>query len=353
VSEKVLRLHDEEKDPAGYVSALHNHYLIERDLGHPAAKVTLRRCGVLAKKHGLQSETVRAVMAKGNVAWDRGNWTRTIACFRQALQLAEMAGITTAASDCRYNLALVLRRVGRAAEALRHLSKIHEPQELTVDQMHRASLAALLIEDLGKCKEAAKAWKRAAGIASALEEREHETYYRTRAYLLRRRNDLDGHERARLADRADELLMSIYASRGPEADVQRRFDAARKYFEQNGLVHYRVRAFRAVADRLTEQGRAEDLVAAAHASVGSMIMAAPDMECVEWAAEGHVQWLLQLSLSKPQLRELRAQTRTWLTQQLHCSADSELVESLLSAFDAVIDPAAYGIPVNHKQAVSV
>ena len=59
ISYRSLKLHDPSKDPAGYVAALHTHYLIELGLKHFAsAEKSLLKCESTARHHGLFKESV-------------------------------------------------------------------------------------------------------------------------------------------------------------------------------------------------------------------------------------------------------------------------------------------------------
>jgi tetratricopeptide (TPR) repeat protein len=350
ISQKAMSLYHCDEDPAGYTSALHNHYLIERALGRPSASKTLRRCMMLARRHELVDETIRATMAQANEAWDRSNWKRAEAGFRNALKLAERAQLPAAIAGCRYNLALVLRRNGRVREAVRVLLKIPAQQEIDVDLMHRISLLAILLEEDGRVGDAARAWQHAAQVAHGLEEAFHATYYQTRAHLietcdLEKQDSADVLSRADIADRASGLLSALYKASRHDAEIQGRYDAIESFAREKDLVHYRVHALRALADVLLARRHRGDVEEAARASVASILLAAGadrDARTLRIATQAHVGWLGRLALSRSKLLGLKARVRVWLVESIKMSDKPKLLDSLLSGFDMATKPIAAG-----------
>ena len=336
ISHRALRLHNAESPVDGYISNLHNHHLIERGLGrHAAAATTLRRCETLAARHGVAAERVRAIMARGNAAVDRGEHARAERTFRKALRLATRAKMDSRADDCRYNLALVLRTRGKPRAAIHLLRQCSKAPRASTWDMHRTVLLALLFEDAGDLQGAGGAWKRAALTADRLRAPGHYAYHMTRADLLSRMPDQHPSIRKSIADRANALYASV--CRAPDSDkaLQRRFDKADVFLTEQRLTAYRVQLLRDVAERLSRRHEWKDLVSAAQASVASVI-ASVDAGILGAGMEWHVGWLVRLRLSKSRLLALRNATRKWLFRQFHSFRAERVIERLLVGFDTLI-----------------
>lgn len=332
MSAKALTLHDPVQDPAEYVSVLHNHYLIQRALGLSSASRTLNRCEAMAQKHGLVNETMRAFMARGNAAWDRGNITRACEYFRRALRLGERANITTDMDDCRYNLALALKETGRIKEALRVVGDACDVQQIGIPQMRQIGLAASLLEGIGELSAAAKAWHEAAVIAATVEQPALRSEYRERSSFLGIDEDGTSRVPVAVARQADRYLKKIYNVR--MAELQHRLDAANAFYARNALPQYQVHALHAFATRASARGRAAYLTVAAQASVASIVMAGVDETNMRMAMKMHIHWLLSLKLSSTKIQSLKARTRTWLSELLAAHDLIGIGASLLSGFDA-------------------
>jgi tetratricopeptide (TPR) repeat protein len=334
-SERALRLCDLHADPEGFISVLHNHHLIERGLGRlTEAARTLRRCGTLARKFTVRSELVKAAMARGSAAWDREDFDAAEEAYREALRLSGRFEIPSAEGDCRYNLALLLRKRGNPRQALRLLTAGPKPHEISVHAMHHISLVGILAEASGLHQDAVGAWKRAAEIADELEDDAHRAYYLTRAELIATRPDLTAEARANLADAADDLLTALYAAPAPDAQIQRRFDRAREFFRENQLSEYEVQAFDTLAARLTARGDPQSLDSAAQASIASVLTAAGDRSRLEAAMERHARWVFRLDVSPHVLRRLKSGARRWLRDQAGTRTGRSNPNALLAAFDA-------------------
>lgn len=334
MSAKALRLYDQTQDPEGYISALHNHYLIEHALGRSSAWRVLRKCEALAKRHGLAHATVKALMARGNAAADRRDLRLAKRLYRSALKQAKKAGLQNDMADCRYNLALTLRKTGHVGDALRVLGSSTKSGEVGVDQMHRATLTALLLEDAGKLRGAGQAWENAKQVASEIGDLRSCIYYDARRKLLNTPQGGDARSRAALADCADQLITNIQES--PESRLQRHFDSALAFFDKNKLVGYRVLTYRVLAERLRDGEKPKSLVKAAQASIASIITACSDRNSLELGLEAHGGWLAGLKIGAGKIKWLKERTRSWLLRQTNDSMDPRVVQSLLFGFDILI-----------------
>ena len=154
------------------------------------------------------------------------------------------------------------------------MTRIRDLGHVTADVLHRESLKAGLLEDLGKRAEAIDARTKAAEIAGILQDPRQQVYHETlcliSAGIYQRMFRVNGD----IADKADKFLAAISFASIANFGLQRAFDAATKYYEENRLVEYLVQAYCALADRCAESSTAKSLNAAAQASVFSMVIAA-------------------------------------------------------------------------------
>lgn len=329
---RCLTLCESEQNPAAYVAALHNHYLIERDSGRKTAKETLRRCEVLAKRYGLQNEIVRAKLARGLNAWAKGDLKEAATYFRRVARLRTAGIDPQLAADARYNLALVLKETGRIEPALRLFDRGGRHCPIDLQGMRQADLIGQLLEESGSLSDAAEAWRGAAAIAETLGDLEKHAEYTMRVRFLT--GDTDRLDRMPYIRRAERLLKAIYHAK--LSVLQRRYDDAVAFCDKHSLVQYQMHANHAFAKRLASTRRSAYRVVAAQASIASLMLAIPDPIRLRWATEQHVHWLIQLEISRPTLKRLRDCIRAWLEELLKHSPS--VIPLLLAGFDVVLQP---------------
>lgn len=335
-SKASLALQDVTNDPERYLSSLHNHYLILRELGRRREAATaLRRCESVARKHSIWQEVLKALMARGNAAWDADDFTTAEKLYRRALKEATRRGIEGAAADCRYNLAILLRKRGRVTDALDVLQNSPEPPFDVVHSLHRLTLKALLLEDVGRLEDSWIAWSGAACIGERIEDADQHAYCHTRAILVKTKPNDTPKQRANIADHASELIRAIYKTSARGKHIQRAYDDAQTYVNKEQLEHYRVRAYQAVADRLSVCRHERNLTAATQASIASLIAAIGDERQIGLAMQVHVRWLLSLDVPSRRLAQLRAVAGAWLRRTLRSALRGHTKDLLLSGFTAV------------------
>jgi tetratricopeptide (TPR) repeat protein len=335
ISKLALALHDPKHDPEGFISALHNLSLVQRALRQRvAASVTLRRCETLARRHSIHSGGIRALMARANMAWEEAAFGKAEKLFRRALREAKRRKISSAAADCCYNLSILLRKRGHHGESLRLLESSPEPLSDPLHSLHRMTLKALLLENVGRPKDALRVWIEAAIIADRIEDPAQQTYCRTRARLIEERPTSTPSSRTKLADDAETLITSIYEASARGKAMQRQVDKAQAFFEKHDLVIYRVRAYQAVADRLGACNDTRSLNTAAQASVASVVMAYPDLSLISFVGEAQVQWLLGLGVSPSRIVRLKTVARRWLYTNFQ-GIERGTLDMFLCGFDAV------------------